>query len=68
MRAKGVMVESQSHVYTPRGNPVQGGKCGGNRRNSNYVKDMKDHSPVHDNLRKIKDLRSTTVWQAFTEK
>ena len=52
-------MESQSHVCAPHGNPVQGGKCGGNRRRkSNDVKDVKYHSTVHDHLPKIKDLPS----------
>lgn len=38
-RAKRTMVEAQGHVYA--GKPVQGGKCGGNkRRKTNDVKDL----------------------------
>ena len=68
VRAKRIMVESQSHAYAPCGNPVQGGKCGGNkRRKSDFVKDVKEYCTAHDHLPKITDLPSG-MWQAFTEK
>ena len=56
VRAKRSMVESQSHAYAPCGNPVQGGKCGGNKRRKSN--DVKDYCTVHDHLLKIKDLPS----------
>ena len=56
VRAKRIMVESQSHAYAPHGNPVQGGKCSGNKRRKSN--DVKDYCTVRDHLPKIKDLPS----------
>ena len=56
VRAKKTMVESQSHVYAPRGNPIQGGKCGGNKRRKSN--DVENYCTVHDHLPKVKGLPS----------
>ena len=59
-------MESQSHAYAPCGNPVQGGKCGGNkRRKSDFVKDVKEYCTAHDHLPKIKDLPSVPSVAGF---